>query len=253
MLSSDTRTGWIACDVLEQEVRRLLLEQQADLASLRVLPMGLHDHPDNLRRELQTQVDSLEALGKQRLIFVFGLCSNSILGLRARQAVMIFPRAHSCITLFLGSKERYAACHQAEPGTYWYSPGWIRGKRVPGPHHFESLQAQYEQKFEEDDVAYLMEMERSKFAHYTTAAYTDLEKVGASEALEQARTAAGLLGLRFQHHAGDDGLLRRLLTGPWVDEDFLVVPPGHTAAYSADEQILRCNACCDSHGQAAQA
>ena len=131
--------GIIACDVLEYEVRARLEQHKLQPLALRFLEMGKHDTPDILRKDLQAVVDEMEELGCERLLFVYGLCSNSILGLVAKRAEMIFPRAHDCITLFLGSKERYAAIHKEAPGTYWFSPGWCRGGRVPGPDHFERL------------------------------------------------------------------------------------------------------------------
>lgn len=207
------------------------------------MPMGMHDHVDSLRRELQLNVDQFEKVGCERILFVFGLCSNSILGLTSRSAELVFPRAHDCVTLFLGSKERYASIHSQEPGTYWYTPGWIRGKRVPGPHHFEAKYQEYLEKFDEEDADYLIEMERDKFRHYQTLAYTDLGDGPTRESREEARVAAKFLGLQFREYEGDEGLLRRLLTGPWDPQEFLVVPPGQTATHSADAAILRCTSC----------
>lgn len=231
-------TAVIACDVLEDEVRRLLREARPE-PLLRLNPMGMHDHPDSLRKKLQADITELESAGCQRLIFVYGLCSNSILGLRARSAEMIFPRAHDCITLFLGSKERYAAVHHAEPGTYWFTPGWCRGGRTPSPGHFTRLAAEYRERFDEDDAEYLMEMEREKYAAYTRAAYTDLGDGPTANAEQETRSSARELGLRFEHIPGDDRLLARLLLGPWDAADFLTVPPGQTLEGCPDARIIR--------------
>jgi hypothetical protein len=236
--------GIIACTVLEYEVRARLEKRGLEPLALRFLEMGKHDTPDVLRRDLQAVVDELEEIGCRRLVFVYGLCSNSILGLVAKKAEMIFPRAHDCITLFLGSKERYAGIHKREPGTYWFSPGWCRGERVPGPGHFERLEAQFKEKFEdEEDVEYLMEMEREKYAHYKIAAFTDLGDGPVEESRQRTIEAARSLGLEYRYHEGDDSLLSGLLAGPWTGDRFLVVPAGQTARYSADESIIECGAC----------
>lgn len=233
-------TAVLACDVLELETRRILEEAGCSCGEVVFKEMGKHDYPDVLNRELQAEIDRLEAAGHERIVFVYGLCSNSIINLRARNAEMVFPRAHDCITLLLGSKERYAEVHKQEPGTYWFSPGWCRGGRVPGPEHFEKLEAEYREKFDEDEVEFLMEMEREKYRQYTCAAFTDMGDGPVEEMKEKTRCSAECLGMRFEYFTGDDGLLRRLLLGPWDEEDFLVVPAGKTAQYSADKRIIRC-------------
>jgi hypothetical protein len=38
---------------------------------------------------------------------------------------MVVPRAHDCIALLLGSREKYAVYFDAHPGTFYQSPGWV--------------------------------------------------------------------------------------------------------------------------------
>ena len=47
-------------------------------------------------------------------------------GVHAQRCRIAITRAHDCITLLLGSKERYAEYVAQHPGTYWYSAGWNR-------------------------------------------------------------------------------------------------------------------------------
>lgn len=235
--------GILACDVLEDEVRQRVERLELNPLAVSFLEMGKHDHPDTLRKDLQAEVDSLEAAGCRRIIFVYGLCSNSILGVSTDKAEMIFPRAHDCITLFLGSKERYAEIQKKDPGTYWFSPGWCRGRRVPGADHMKRMEEQFREKFDEDEVEYLMEMEQMKYAHYSVAAYTDLGDGEIERSKADTRAAAELFNMEFREYSGDDSLLNQLLTGPWDEERFLVVPPGRAARYSGDAAIIRCGEC----------
>jgi hypothetical protein len=46
-------------------------------------------------------------------------------GLTARTIPLVFPRAHVCITLFFGNKERYLEYFYANPGVYFKTTGWI--------------------------------------------------------------------------------------------------------------------------------
>ena len=38
---------------------------------------------------------------------------------------LVPPAAHDCITLFLGSRQRYMEYFQAHPGAYFKTTGWI--------------------------------------------------------------------------------------------------------------------------------
>ena len=64
------------------------------------------------------------ALGKgyDAVVMVYGLCGRATAGITARDVPVVIPRAHDCITLFLGSRARYSEQHENQPGTYWYSP-----------------------------------------------------------------------------------------------------------------------------------
>lgn len=234
-------TGLLICDVLLDEVNALLAELGLEARPRVEFAMGLHDTPERLREALQGGIERLEAEGCGRIVLVFGLCSNSILGLRARQAELVLVRAHDCITLYLGSRERYAQVQRAEPGTYWFSPGWCKGQRVPGPGHFERMQREFTARFDDpEDVEYLLEMEKEKYRHYQCAAFTHLGCGDVDGCRAATQESAAALGMRFEEVAGDDRLLRALLAGPWVDDArFLVVPAGKTAGYSGGPDILK--------------
>ena len=38
---------------------------------------------------------------------------------------LVIPRAHDCIALFMGSRQRYREYFDAHPGTYYRTSGWI--------------------------------------------------------------------------------------------------------------------------------
>ncbi|NBR09813.1 MAG: DUF1638 domain-containing protein [Opitutaceae bacterium] len=229
----------IACNVLEAEVRHYA----ADLAQIRTLifmPQGLHNEPARLQNELQLAVTAAEADPLVTAIaLVYGLCSRGVENLRHDRCPLVIARAHDCVTLFLGDKERYATYLREHPGTYWYSPGWIKSHTPPGPERTEKLRAQYAEKFDVDDVDYLMEMEAHWVANYNRAAYVGLG-IGETQK-DQAYTqrCAACLGWDYDHVKGDPALLRALLAGEWDQQRFLVVPPRHVIRLTADETIIR--------------
>jgi hypothetical protein len=229
----------IACRVLEDEIAALT-QEATHIVRREFLEVGLHDQPGVLRTLLAAAIDRAEAdPAVQQLVLVYGLCGLALVDLSPRRCPLVVARAHDCITLFLGSKERYAAVMRDEPGTYWYTPGWNKARRVPGPEREVQLRAEYTAKFGAEEAEALLEMERAAFAQHSTAGYTDLGLSGEDGNRRYAEGCAKYLGWRFQDHAGDATLLRDLLHGPWDSERFLVVHPGERISHTADAGIIR--------------
>ena len=204
------------------------------------LEVGLHDQPTNLRSLLSGAVGSAEDDPRvQQVVLVYGLCGLALVDISPRRCPLVVARAHDCITLFLGSKERYAAAMRDAPGTYWYSPGWNKARRVPGPDREAALRREYTAKFGAEEAEALMEMERAAFAQHSTAGYTDLGLPGDEESRRYAEQCARSLGWRFQGHAGTPRSCSDLLNGPWDAERFLTVRPGERIAHSPDAAIIK--------------
>ena len=139
--------------------------------------MGLHDHPDTLRQEIQNQIAQIETdPAVEQIIMIYGMCGGELIGVEAQRCPLIIPRAHDCISLLLGSAERHQTVLRQNPATYFYSPGWIRGKRVPGPDRETYLRELYGQRYPDDPeiIEDLIEADQETFAHHNTAAYVDL-------------------------------------------------------------------------------
>jgi Protein of unknown function (DUF1638) len=229
----------IACRVLETEIAALS-EGAAHIVRREFFEIGLHDQPTGLRSMLAGAIGRAEDDPSVRqVILAYGLCGLALADLAPRRCPLVVARAHDCITLFLGSRERYAAQMRDEPGTYWYTPGWNRARRVPGPEREATMRAEYAAKFGAEQAEALLEMERAAFAQHTTAGYTDLGLPGDDEHRRYAEQCARSLGWRFQGYPGDASLLRDLLHGPWDSERFLVVRPGERIAHAADASIVR--------------
>lgn len=237
--ATPTRIALVACRVLENEIAALAGDS-AHIVRREFFEVGLHDQPTVLRSRLAGAIERAEAdPAVEAIVLVYGLCGLALVDLATRRCMLVVARAHDCLTLFLGSKERYAEAMRHEPGIYWYAPGWNREKRVPGPDRDAKLRSEYTEKFGAEEAEALLDMEREAFALHTCAAYTDLRLPGDDVHREYAQKCAGILGWRFEHHPGDGTLLHDLLHGPWDSERFLVVQPGQRIAHSADAAILR--------------
>ncbi|MDD5349329.1 MAG: DUF1638 domain-containing protein [Chthoniobacteraceae bacterium] len=245
--------GVIACDVLSDEVRHFCrgLPQVAEIKSLE---QGLHNTPDILRERLQEAVTQMEANAAiAAIVLVYGLCSRGIEGVCAHRARMVVTRAHDCITLLLGSKERYAEYLQSHPGTYWYSAGWNRCHVPPGKERFDNLRQGYVEKYGEENADYLMEMEQDWMRAYNMATFVDLGVAATPADRLFTKQCADWLGWSFDEQQGDPRLLKDLLSGPWDPERYLVLQPGESVRFTVDASILAAQPCkhCGGPGKAA--
>ena len=95
------------------------------IVDVTLLQRGLHNQPPDLRTQLQAQIDAATGQGYDAVVLAYGLCGRALTGLVARDVPLIVPRAHDCITLFLGSRLRYNEQFEQFPGTYWYALDYI--------------------------------------------------------------------------------------------------------------------------------
>ena len=212
---------------------------------IEVIEQGLHNTPDLLRIRLQETVARIEDNQDiNAIVLVYGLCSRGIEGVSARRCPIAVARAHDCITLLLGSKERYAEYLRDHPGTYWYSAGWNRCHVPPGKERVEALRQRYVEQFGEEDADYLMEMEQDWLRAYSQATFVDLGVAKTDADALHTKECADWLGWGYDEQKGDPRLLCDLLAGRWDSERFLVLQPGETACFKVDDTIL-CAAPCE--------
>lgn len=241
----------IACKVLSREIS-LLTPQNPHFLDVTYLRQGLHDKPDELRRVLQAEIDAIdddsdihsvacELEGKtiDAILLAYGLCSNGIQGLRSKKYPIIVPRAHDCITLLLGSKEKYDAYFSELNGkAYWYSPGWIENTSMPSKERYAFLKEKYTRQFGEDNAEYLLETELGWQKEYDHIAYVKWDGIAHEGFLSYAEECAAYFNWNFRVFQGDDILMRDMLTGNWDQARFLTVKPGESIQPSYDEDIL---------------
>jgi hypothetical protein len=233
------RLALLACRVFEREIA-LHAAGAAHLVETRFFEVGLHDRPDQLRATLQAELNSIEARNDiEAVALAYGLCGLGTAGLRPARHKLVIPRAHDCITVFMGSKEAYARHQHDCPSCYYYTPGWNRERRVPGPEKMEALKTELAKKIDADDIEFLLETERAQWAQHDTATYLDLGTDDAEPEAEYARRCADWLGWKFERIRGDTKLLRDLLWGNWDAARFQIIQPGMQLGHAPDENIMR--------------
>lgn len=241
------RIKCIACDVLARPVY-LAAAHSPHVVDVALERFGLHNTPGKLREALQAHVAAAVLAGHyDAVVLAYGLCGKATDDLRAGSIPLVIPRAHDCITLFLGGRARYEHEFAECPGTYWYVQDFIeRADSEETPLSIgaftasdaDALYAEYVEKYGADNAAYLMEAMQAWQAHYERAAFIDLGIGDGHKAAERAQGDALRRGWRFEHLAGDLVLIRRLLNADW-DADFLILQPGQAVEMTGGKEIIQ--------------
>ncbi|MFW5859433.1 MAG: DUF1638 domain-containing protein [Planctomycetota bacterium] len=239
MAAPARRPAVIVCAVLEDEVAACLRDCDPR-PSVTILEQGLHNEPDRLREQLQATVDAVEDRCPQAdaVALAYGLCSRGLVGLRSQRLPLVVPQVHDCISLLLGSAERYVAEMAAHPGTYWYSPGWNRHGDPPGPERMARVRATYAAEYGEDNADYLMASLEHWVHDYDRAVYVHQDTGDTAADAALTRRAAEHFGWSYQSLRGDPGLLYDLVTGRWDASRFCIAPAGCPLAMGDAPAIL---------------
>ena len=227
------RTAFIGCMVMNREISHLVSESQNPIRTW-WLRQGLHDTPDILRHELQRIIDEIERENEmlrenQRFEVIclgYGLCSNGVVGLRPRSLPLVIPRCDDCISLFLGSADRYRKLFAEHKGIYWYNPGWIEQAFTPSTENYRVQRAQYAELYGEENADFLMESTNSWMHGYESCGYITCPLRRYPEYETYIKQAAQDFGWTYFEEPGEMGYFEALLHGPWDEERFLVCHPG---------------------------
>jgi hypothetical protein len=232
----------IACDVVARPVY-LCAARSPHVVDVTLHKRGLHNEPVNLRAQLQASIDATPP-GYDAIVLGYGLCGGATAGIEARDIPVVLPRAHDCITLFLGARERYTEETTGTAATYWYvndqlergddyqagTSGLAIGSDTDA--QVEATRAEYVAKYGEENAAYLMEVLGGWKAHYGRAAFVSMGVADEAASAAVAREEAARRGWAFETVEGS------MIEGDW-ERDMLVLQPGERLAMSYDDDVVK--------------
>jgi hypothetical protein len=237
----------IACEVAFRELC-YCAARSPNLIDLEFLSQGYHDNPEIGLRRLQDRIDQIEPERYEAILLGYGLCNNMLAGLAAGHTPLIVPRAHDCITFFLGSSRKYQELFSQHPGTFYYTSGWLEHRQRGGERperrqgaglgadkSFEDMVAQYG----EDNARYLTEFMNAWTQHYSRGVFIDFPFSSHLDHRQHVQATCSAHGWEYEETEGDLGLLQDLLDGTWDDDRYLRVEPGQRLHPSHDHRILQ--------------
>lgn len=239
------RLKCIGCELLARPLYHAAVSSP-HIVDFELLEKGLHDVSANLRVQLQTRINTVEAKKYDFILLAYGLCGLSLNGIKSASIPLVIPKAHDCITLFLGSRHRYLAEFQKDPGTYWYTLDYLErndhgsdpiAMGVSYSMDLEKIYAKYVDKYGKEKADYLMETMSQWQTHYDRAAYIDLGLADGTKIENLAKEESEKKGWKFEHISGDLSIIQKLLNGKW-DDDFVVIQPGSHISFAYNEDII---------------
>lgn len=241
------RLKLISCEIFYREMCTAIA-RSPNTVDIEFLPKGLHDIGQaGMLERLQAVVERVDGSKYEAVALGYGLCNNGLVGLKAGVIPLVVPRGHDCITLFLGSKERYLDYFYAHPGVFFKTTGWIErgedsselsqlaiGRRMGLNWSFEELV----QKYGEENARYLLDEMARVTRNYSQFTFIEMgvEPDGSFE--RRAREEAESRAWKFEKIEGDLSMIQRLVDGLWDEKEFLVVPPGKHIVALYDDGII---------------
>ncbi len=241
------RLIFIGCNVLA----RVAFQQAAvtkNIIDLDLIELGLHVHPDELRQTLQARIKDIQNPPYEAILLGYGLCGRSTAGLKAMHIPIIIPRAHDCITIFLGSRKRYLEEFNKAPGTYWFVQDYMErldrvysflGVGANSSEELEKIHNDYIAKYGGVKADFLMESLHGWQKNYSRAIYVKTHKCDQAVYEKTAADMAMKNHWSFEKIMADPILITKLMAGNW-DSDFLVVKPGETIQMIDSDDVILC-------------
>lgn len=156
----------IACKIYEYYISQLDLS--LDNYEFVYLDIQQHNQPHTLAKNIQKEID--KSRGDEKIIVLYGLCGNAIVEIQARNIPVYLVRVHDCLTVLLGSKQRFKQLFSNRLSSSWscYS------LKVNGCNVYEDEQyLKWCQRYDQETADYLKSQLQTQDNVYLIYNYCD--------------------------------------------------------------------------------
>lgn len=205
----------IACGSIRPELEKA--KGAEDSVRIITLPQNLHRAPHKMSGVIQKALDQVTGEA-DKVILGYGLCSNGIVGVEAPSQGLYIPRAHDCITFYLGSRQRYHEIFSKHPGTYHLTRSWIENKTDP----LGLLENEYTRRVGREMAE---ETIQTEIRNYEYISFVDTGTGDSEKYREQAKRNAEYFNKKYIEYPGSDDYFRKMIFGPYDTSDFIYIKP----------------------------
>ena len=242
---NDKRYLIISCEILFREVC-FCVSKSKHIVDVSFQKKGLHDIGEaSMSKALQDVIEQVDYDKYNAILLCYGLCNNGIRNLHAPIPIVV-PRAHDCITLLMGSKEKYDDYFFNNIGTYFHSSGWLERDKNSNETAGSIIQqlgidkshADYVEEYGEENADYLMSILGNWLVNYNKVAFINNGIGDIRGNAEKSKKFAEQNNWDYEEVEGNISLIERLVDGDWDEVDFLIVPPNHTIEPTNDSSVF---------------
>jgi hypothetical protein len=198
----------------------------------------LHTEPEKLKKELQLRLDALKPEW-DFIVLGLGLCGGALNGLKSGKHTVIIPRCHDCISLFLGSKDKYEqAVKKYQNRCYWFTPSFYKQGFLLIKKFRQQRIEEYTEQYDDETAEYLINVELEPLKHYTHLNLIDDFKNPDLVLEEEAKELALEFNWQINKFNIDNSLFYAIYRGNYDNDMFLTVPPGKMIVQSMDSNKI---------------
>ncbi|MDD3520642.1 MAG: DUF1638 domain-containing protein [Actinomycetota bacterium] len=229
----------IVCDVMKDEFTRYKNEAGSNLECI-FLEQHLHNTPDIMNKKLQETINSING-NYEKILLGYGLCSNGVVNLKSEKYEIIIPKVDDCISLFLGSKEKYLEEFSKDPATYYLCRGWIEyggdpyrgyllwtGQEDKIPESWLAGRKVYGRKYDMEMADFLFAEMMKNYNQVTLIDNDDLEEIHRKYARDMVDFMSKMLNkeVKLKIIRGSSKFISKLAHCKYDEINFLKINPG---------------------------